>query len=848
MDKHLFPATASAPVHAPQTDVRSVTEFDSSVFRAIFEQSLEALALVRASDETLVEVNREWEKLTGFSRAEVLGRSALQIGLWASALEREQALGPLKNGGRVVDVDATHVMRDGVSRVVRLNATVLDVGQCSLILFVSRDITDEKMAQDVLRSSERLLAEINARLGQQVALHALTEAVAKVGYWVRYPGETVVHVSGGYADISGLGTTTEIPVGKHGKTLFKADKALVREALVAMDGRTIEYRWHHPDGRLIWIRSSLHRQMEGDVVKADFGIVQEITAQKEALARLQESEKRYKDLTELSSDWYWEQDDQFRFVRVDGNLETSRALPSPVYLGKTRWDSGVKGVSAEGWASHRAVMERHQSFHGFEMQRERTDGTLMWVTISGMPIFDANGVFKGYRGTGHDISERKRAEADISRLAFFDALTGLPNRRLLMDRLTQAIEFSARSALHGALLFIDLDNFKVLNDTSGHHMGDALLQQVAQRLTQCVRSIDTVARLGGDEFVVMLEDIGASSTDAAEQAEVVGKKILTALNQEFILAGHKHHSSPSIGITLFYQHMHSLDELLKRADLAMYQSKAAGRNTLRFYDPEMQAAASARAVLEADMRLSLQRGDFELYYQVVVDERALPTGVEALLRWHHPQRGMVSPAEFIPVAEQAGLILDLGDWVLEKACTQLVAWSKCAATHHLSIAVNVSARQFRHADFVGNVIALLEWTGANPTRLKVELTESLLLNDVDDAIRKMGALQSLGVTFALDDFGTGYSSLSYLKKLPLDQLKIDQSFVRDVLIDSNDAAIARTILSLAHSLDLGVVAEGVETEGQREFLLRAGCKAFQGYLFGRPVPVDQLVLSGVAGL
>ena len=841
IDNHLPTAAAQG------AEARGAMGLDPSVFQAIFEQSLEAIVLVRASDDTLVEVNREWEKLTGFSRSEVLGRSAMQIGHWTATLERERALGPLKAGGRVVDADVTLNMRDGSPRLVRLNANLLEAGGCTLILLVLRDITDEQMAQEALRSGERLLADINARLGRQIALHALTEAVARVGYWVLYPGGRVVHVSRGYADIAGLGDVTEVPIGLHGKALVRADRAIVREALAAMDGRTIEYRWHHPDGKIIWIRSSLHRQVENGVVKADFGIVQEITAQKEALARLQDSEKRYKDLTELSSDWYWEQDEQFRFVRVDGNLEASMALPASAYQGKTRWDSGAMGVSEEGWAAHRAGLQAHQAFHDFEMQRLLVDGSVMWVAISGMPIFDESGVFQGYRGTGHDISDRKRAEADISRLAFFDSLTGLPNRRLLMDRLTQALEFSARRALHGALLFIDLDNFKVLNDTLGHHMGDALLQQVAQRLTQCVRSIDTVARLGGDEFVVMLEDIGASSTGAAAQAEMVGKKILAALNQEFVLAGHKHHSSPSIGITLFYQHMHSLDELLKRADLAMYQSKAAGRNTLRFYDPEMQAAASARAVLEADMRLSLQHGDFELYYQPVVNETAVTIGVEALLRWRHPKRGMVPPSEFIPVAEQTGLILQLGEWVLEQACAQLVAWSECAATRQLTVAVNVSARQFRHADFAGNVTALLVRTGANPHRLKVELTESLLLNDVDDAIRKMGELQSIGVTFALDDFGTGYSSLSYLKKLPLDQLKIDQSFVRDVLVDSNDAAIARTILSLAKSLDLGVVAEGVETEGQREFLLHAGCKAFQGYLFGRPVPVGQLVLPAAHG-
>jgi diguanylate cyclase (GGDEF)-like protein len=395
---------------------------------------------------------------------------------------------------------------------------------------------------------------------------------------------------------------------------------------------------------------------------------------------------------------------------------------------------------------------------------------------------------------------------------------------------------------HGALLFIDLDNFKILNDTLGHHMGDLLLQQVASRLQECVRDVDTVARLGGDEFVVMLEELDPLPAEAASQAERVAKKVLNSLNQQFALGSHTLHSSPSIGVTLFYQQQHSVDELLKRADLAMYQAKGAGRNTLRFFDPEMQAAASARAAMEADLRQGLSREEFMLYYQSVVDDQGQVTGVEALLRWKHPVRGLVPPNEFIPVAEQTGLILPLGQWVLEAACAQLVAWSAKPHTQRLTMAVNVSARQFKHPEFSKHILNLLRLSGANPYRLKLELTESLLLSDFDEVIDKMSELRSIGVGFSLDDFGTGYSSLAYLKRLPLDQLKIDQSFVRDVLTDPNDAAIARTILNLARSLDLGVVAEGVETEGQRDFLLRNGCKAFQGYFFARPVPVEQLKL------
>jgi diguanylate cyclase (GGDEF)-like protein len=444
-------------------------------------------------------------------------------------------------------------------------------------------------------------------------------------------------------------------------------------------------------------------------------------------------------------------------------------------------------------------------------------------------------------GTLQDITQNKAAEEEIRQLAFYDPLTQLPNRRLLLEHLAHAQAKSARTLNEGALLFIDLDNFKTLNDTFGHDTGDLLLQQVAERLTACVREGDTVARLGGDEFVVMLEDLGTDAEQAGVQAERVGEKILAYLNPPYRIAEQSHHSTPSIGITLFCGHRESLEELLKRADLAMYQAKAAGRNTLCFFDPQMHSVLARRAALEVDLRQGLLAGQFFLQYQSQVDDTGRVTGAEALLRWRHPERGMVSPGEFIPVAESSGLILPLGQWVLEAAARQLDAWARRPATAHLTLAVNISARQFRDPRFVEQVLRIIEQTGANPHRLKLEITESLLLDDIGDAIGKMTALKAYGVGFSLDDFGTGYSSLSYLKKLPLDQLKIDQSFVRDVLTDPNDAAIARTIVALAQTLGLGVIAEGVETQEQRSFLCEHGCHAFQGYLFGRPGAAEDLL-------
>ena len=438
-----------------------------------------------------------------------------------------------------------------------------------------------------------------------------------------------------------------------------------------------------------------------------------------------------------------------------------------------------------------------------------------------------------------EVAERKMADDEIRNLAYHDALTRLPNRRLLFDRLQHAIAASSRSGRYCALLFIDLDNFKTLNDTLGHDAGDLLLQEVSRRLATCLREGDTAARLGGDEFVVLLENLSENAQEAATQAETTGEKIHGALNQTYQLANHEYNGTPSIGVTLFTDHQDTVDELVKRADLAMYHAKSAGRNALRFFDPQMQAVITTRATLEAGLREALLKQQFLLYYQAQVDSQGHVTGAEALLRWQHPQGELVSPMEFIPLAEDTGLILLLGRWVLETACAQLALWAACPELAHLMVAVNVSPREFHHKDFVEQVKSVLVTSGARPQRLKLELTESLLLHDVEDTIVKMTALRAEGVSFSLDDFGTGYSSLSYLKRLPLDQVKIDRSFVRDVLTDAYDSAIARSVIDLGRNLGLGVIAEGVESGAQRDFLAANGCQNYQGYLFSRPLPLHE---------
>ena len=468
-----------------------------------------------------------------------------------------------------------------------------------------------------------------------------------------------------------------------------------------------------------------------------------------------------------------------------------------------------------------------------------------WMAITA--VKDSNDVTTHYVSTQFDITERKAAEDEIKNLAFYDPLTKLPNRRLLLDRLHHAVATVNRNLSHGALLFIDLDNFKTLNDTLGHDKGDLLLQLVAQRLSTCVREGDTVARLGGDEFVVLLEDLSYRPNKAASQAEKIGEKILTSLNQIYLLGGNEYHSSPSIGVTLFGNLQGSVEEILKQADLAMYQAKAAGRNNMRFFDPEMQNMVTSRVTLETELRIAIREEQLVVYYQAQVDSEGYLIGAEALVRWMHPQRGIVFPNDFIPVAEETGLILPLGLRVLETSCKQLAAWSSRSDTSRLFLAVNVSGKQLRQPDFVEQVLAVLERTRADPSMLKLELTESLLMENLEDTISKMTALKAKGIAFALDDFGTGFSSLSYLKRLPLEKLKIDRSFVKDVLIDANDAAIAKTIVALAKSLGLAVIAEGVETEEQRKFLLDIGCARYQGFLFSKPVPIDEfeaLLFSG----
>ncbi|WP_371325299.1 EAL domain-containing protein [Dechloromonas sp. ZY10] len=653
-----------------------------------------AAAISNISDGRFLEVNSSYERNFGWTRADLIGRTSLEVGFWPDSATRDAWLQAIYRAGRLVNYETIWIHKSGERRHVSLSCEIIELDGESWILTYMTDITARKLWEADLRIAA------TAFESQEPTL--VTDA-----------NGVILRVNQAYIDNTG----------------YSAAELVGKTPAVLRSGR------HEP---------AFYAAM-------------------------------------------WRQ------IMRDGS-----------WRGEV-WD-----------------------------RRKNGEIYPKWLTISA--VKDEQGTVTHYVGVHHDITERKAAEERINALAFYDQLTGLPNRTLLRDRLQQAMAGSERDASYGALLFIDLDNFKTLNDTQGHEQGDQLLKIVAGRLREVIRETDTAARQGGDEFVVVISGLG-DETVAALAAEHVAEKLLAVLAQPYVLGTLVHRSSASIGVTLFLGPCFSSDELMKQADLAMYKAKAAGRNVVRFFDPAMEAAVHVRANLERDLRTALDEGQFLLHFQPQVRSDASISGAEILLRWQHPSRGMVSPADFIPLAEETDLIVPIGYWVIESACCLLVEWAANSAWQHLTLAVNVSARQFDQPDFVERVLGIIERSGAPARRLKLELTESIMAGDVDAIIGKMRRLGAVGVGFSLDDFGTGYSSLSYLKLLPLDQLKIDQSFVRDVLTDANDAAIARTVVALAGSLGLEVIAEGVETAEQRDFLAASGCYNYQGYFFSRPLPL-----------
>ncbi|WP_333873850.1 EAL domain-containing protein [Methylobacter sp.] len=731
--------------------------------------------------------------------------------------------------GKPQDVEVMVPNHHGDQRIhhIRFVAELGSDGSVIGAFAFGRDITEQKQADEAVRRSETKFRTLYDMTGDAIMLldekgfFDCNQATLTIfgcatpeAFYSKHP-----------ADLS----PPKQPCGNDSKTLA------VQRIAIAMEKGKYQFEWMHKraDTGEIFPVDVLLSAMELDGKPVIQAVIRDISERKQTEADLRIAAIALESLEAIAitdADQIILKVNQ-AFTRITGYTAKEAIGLTPGYLLK----SGRQ--SAQFYKAMWDSLSRDKYWQG-EILNRRKSGEIypQWLSIIAATVEGED--VTHYVATFSDISQKKQAEEIIHNLAFYDPLTALPNRRLMRDRLQQALVSSARHHNHGAILFIDLDNFKELNDTKGHHIGDLLLIEIATRMQACIRADDTVARQGGDEFLIILDELSMVAEEAAVQAETIAEKIRAAINQPFDLQGHEYHSSSSIGISLFLSHELTVDELLKRSDTAMYQAKRSGRNAIRFFDPATHAAMEIRIALETDLRRALPENQLKLYYQMQINNAGSILGAEVLLRWQHPEQGMVSPCQFIHLAEETGLIVPIGLWVLETACRQLKAWEQDSNLSHLQLAVNVSACQFRQPDFVDQVSTLLAMIAVDPDKLKLELTESLVLDDINETILKMQALKKIGVHFSIDDFGTGYSSLAYLTQLPLDQLKIDQSFVRNVAVKPTDAVIVQTIIGMAINLGIDVIAEGVETEEQRDFLECNGCFTYQGFLFGKPMPVE----------
>lgn len=802
-------------------------------FFTAFKSCPVAVSVTVAEDGRFIEVNANFERDFGWNRKDLIGRTTIEVGLWPDQTARQLWQDAIRDERRLINFETIWIHKNGEHRNVSLSAEITELdGKACIFGFVT-DISERKQIELAKRTGEiRLRAVLDG-------VHSGVITITEVGVIESFNRSAEQIFGYSAAEVVGKKIETLMPEpyrSEHDGYLENYRKTGIRKVI----NRRRDVVALRKDGSSFPVELGVTETvLEGR--KLFIGSISDITFRKAAEVELRVSAAAFE-----SQEGTVVTDAQGIIQKVNQAFVESTGYPSEEAIGQTPSMLKSGRHDAAFYAAMWETIGKTGTWQG-EIWDKRKNGEVYpkWLIISAVKGED--GTVTHYVGTHHDITERKIAEAKIKELAFFDPLTRLPNRTLLSDRLKQAKTVSHRNGTFGAAMFIDLDRFKTLNDTLGHDVGDLLLQQVAKRLTACVREGDTVARLGGDEFVVVLGSLSKNMDEALAQTEAVGEKLLATLNQSYRLEDVDHRSGASIGVTLFRGHEASIEDVMKRADLAMYKSKESGGNALHFFDPHMETAVMERASMETALREAIENKRFVLHYQAQVVEGGGVSGAEALVRWQDPKSGLILPAKFIPLAEETGLIWDLGNWILEAACKQLVLWAARPEMAHLSLAVNVSAEQFRKPAFVSMVMEIIERTGVNPQRLKLELTESLLVADVEEVIRKMSALRETGVSFALDDFGTGYSSLSYLKRLPLDQLKIDQSFVRDILIDPNDAAIARTIVALADSLGLGVIAEGVETESQRAFLVSSGCHAFQGYFFSRPLPINDFEAYAMRG-
>ncbi len=788
-------------------------------FEIIFNANPNAVLIARMSDGYITDANDTFTKLTGYTKEELIGSTTLGIDLWVNPDDREKYVHKIKSTGSCENFETQFRKKDGSSFMSSVSAGISTIQGVRYVVGNARDVTETRRAQ---REKELLLRRY------QVLMKTALDGIRVMDI-----NGDILEANDSFCEMLGYTPEEAIRLNVSDWDVQWSKQELLQR-LKGFVGKSTRFETiqRRKDGTLINVEISA-TGVEIDGKNYFFASSRDITERKKNAEA-----QRIAAVTFDTQEAIMITTQDAVILRVNQAFEEITGYSSHDVVGKNprMFQSGRH--DADFYRAMWSDLHITGKWSG-EVWDRRKDDSIYPKMMTITAVYDEGHKLTHYVAVFRDISNRKKSELEIHQLAFYDSLTKLPNRRLLLDRLQQSLVMSARNRRYGALLFLDMDHFKTINDTQGHAMGDLLLVEVARRLQTCVREGDSVARLGGDEFVVLLEGLSGDAGEAASQTESIAEKIRLVLDKPYVLNEFECMSSVSVGISLFFEHRESADDLLMHADVAMYQAKISGRNAVRFFDPQMQTTLEARAALEGDLRHALEKREFLLYYQIQVENLLQPLGAEVLLRWAHPERGLVSPMEFIPLAEETGLIVPIGMWVLQTACAQLRVWQDDALTRDLTLAVNVSAKQFRQADFVAQVQRVLLDTGAKPSHLKLELTESTVLENVEDTIAKMRELKLAGVGFSMDDFGTGYSSLQYLKRLPLDQIKIDQSFVRDIATDPNDAAIVQTIIAMSDALGLNVIAEGVETRAQQEFLDMRGCHAFQGYLFGKPVPLDQ---------
>ncbi|WP_275544782.1 MULTISPECIES: bifunctional diguanylate cyclase/phosphodiesterase [unclassified Pseudomonas] len=810
-------------------------------FAKAFMHTPDAVAISERATGRFIEVNPSFEQQFGWSCAEAVGRTSLELGIWADPGDRQRMLEAAQTG-RLDNLEVRLFSRDG-----RVTSNLLFGGEIELngvdcLVLTVRNITEQ-------RAQELALNESKQRL--RLALES-----ADLGTWDWHiPGSRLI-ASARAAQLQGLDAAPfegafldffrHVPMEDR-RSLRQHFQQMVEER---RSHYQVTYRVQRENGGLRFLESTAKLQLDDDGQPLRMvGTLVDISERVLREQRLQASEEKFAKAFHSSPDAITiTERESGRYIEVnEGFTRITGYLPEEV-VGRTSFEMDVWAYPEERQRLLEQLSRNAKVLH-MEMHGRHRDGDVRLVDVSVQPI-ELDGV-PCLLLTARDISELKQAQAQVQHLAYHDALTNLPNRALLMDRLTQQIALLKRHDLRGALLFLDLDHFKHINDSLGHPVGDSVLRLVTARLEASVRLEDTVARLGGDEFVVLLSGLEGKRSEVTRHVRQVAEKLRQLLAEPMLLDGHRLQVTPSIGVALIPDHGNTPADLLKRADIALYRAKDSGRNAIQLFRSTMQDAASARLRLENDLRLALARGEFELHFQPQVDARdGKVVGAEALLRWQHPQLGPQSPAHFIQVLEESGLIVEVGGWVLAEAChfcSQLLAGG-LVDSERFSLCVNISPRQFRQHDFVERVANCLRASQLPNAMLKLEITEGIVIQNIDDTVGKMLRLKKQGVSFAMDDFGTGYSSLTYLKRLPVDMLKIDQSFVRDATNDPNDAEIIRAIVAMARSLGLGLIAEGVEQQDQLEFLQSQGCHLYQGYLFSRPLPQeafrDLLMLNG----